>query len=74
MKATRFIGKVLPDGRLAIPKKYAAEVGKQYEVILIPLEEASIYDYTAQLARQKGFSRLSEKEVEQIIHESRGVK
>jgi len=73
MEAKKFIGKVLPDGHLSLPQDTAREVGKIFEVILIPLEEAEIYSYAEALAEEKGFSRLSEEEIERIIHESRGI-
>jgi len=41
---------------------------------LIPVEEAEIYSYTENLAEEKGFSILTEAEIEKIIHESRRVR
>lgn len=74
MEAKKFIGKVLPDGHLSLPEETAKEVGKIFEVILIPLEEAEIYPYAETLAKERGFSKLTEEEVERIIHESRGIR
>jgi hypothetical protein len=74
MEAKRFISKVLPDGHLSLPEDMAEDVGKFFEVILIPLEETEIYSYTEALAEEKGFSALTEEDIERIIHESRGVK
>jgi len=73
MKAKKFIGKVLPDGHLSLPEDTAKEVGKVFEVILIPLEEAEAYSYAETIAKEKGFSRLAEEDIERIIHESRGI-
>jgi hypothetical protein len=74
MEAKKFISKVLPDGHLSLPEDTAKEVGKIFEVILIPLEEAEIYSYAETLAKEKGFSKFTEKDIERIIHESRGIK
>ncbi len=73
MEAKRFISKVLPDGHLSLPESTAKEVGKVFEVILIALEEAEIYSYAEALAKEKGFATLTEKDIERIIHESRGI-
>lgn len=74
MEARKFIGKVLPDGHLSLPEDAAKDIGKVFEVILIPLEEAEVYSYTENLAKEKGFSMLTEADIERIIHESRGIK
>ena len=74
MEIKKFIGKILPDGHLSLPANAAEEIGKIYEVILIPVKEAEIYSYTENLAEEKGFSILTEAEIEKIIHESRGVR
>lgn len=73
MEAKKFISKVLPDGHLALPDDMSKEVGKVFEVILIPLEEPEIYSYAEALAKEKGFSELTEKDIERIIHESRSI-
>lgn len=73
MEAKRFISKVLPDGHLSLPEDTAKDVGRVFEVILIPLEEAEIYSYAQTLAKEKGFSKLTEDDIERIIHESRGI-
>lgn len=70
----RFIGKVLTDGHLSLPEDISSEVGKVFEVILIPLEEADIYSYAESIAAKKGFSSLTEEDIEKIIHESRGIR
>lgn len=70
MEAKKFISKVLPDGHLSLPEDTAKEVGKVFEVILIPLEEAEVYSYAETLAKEKGFSKLTEEDIERIIHES----
>lgn len=74
MEAKKFISKVLPDGHLSLPEDTAKEVGKVFEVILIPLEEAEVYSYAETLAKEKGFSILTEEDIERIIHESRGIR
>jgi hypothetical protein len=74
MEIKKFIGKILPDGHLSLPANAAEEIGKVYEVILIPVEEADIYSYTETLAEEKGFSILTEADIEKIIHESRGIR
>jgi hypothetical protein len=70
--ARRFIGKVLPDGHLSLPEDAAKEVGSVFDVVLIPVEEPDIYSYAESLAKEKGFSDLTEHDIEKIIHESRG--
>ena len=74
MEAKKFISKVLPDGHLSLPEDTAKEVGKIFEVILIPLEEAEIYSYAETLAKEKDFSKFTEEDIERIIHESRGIR
>jgi hypothetical protein len=74
MEAKKFISKVLPDGHLSLPEDTAKDVGKVFEVILIPLQEAEIYSYTEALAKEKNFSQLTEEDIEKIIHESRGIR
>jgi len=74
MEAKKFISKVLPDGHLSLPEDTAKEVGKVFEVILIPLEEADVYSYVESLAKEKGFLTVTEEEIERIIHESRGIR
>jgi hypothetical protein len=73
MEAKRFISKVLADGHLSLPEDTAQGVGKIYEVILIPLEDADVYSYGESLAKDKGISKLTEKDIERIVHESRGI-
>ena len=74
MEAKRFISKVLPDGHLSLPEDTAKDVGKVFEVILIPFEETEIYSFTETLAKEKGLAKFTEKDIEKIIHESRGVR
>lgn len=76
MKSTirRFIGKVLPDGHLSLPDETAKEVGSVFDVVLMPVEDSEIYSFTESLAREKGFINFTEKDVERIIHESRGIR
>ena len=76
MKGTvkRFIGKVLPDGHLSLPEETAKEVGTVFDVVLMPLDDPEIYSFAESLAREKGFIRFSEEDVERIIHESRDIR
>lgn len=74
MKAKKFIGRVLPDGHLSLPEDAAKEIGKVFEVILLPVEEVNVYGYAEELAAEKGFATLTEKDIEKIIHDSRNVK
>lgn len=73
MQAKKYIGKVLPDGHLSLPEDTAKQVGSIFEVILLPIEQTDIYSFTEVLAEEKGFCNYSEKDIERIIHESRGV-
>ena len=73
MEVKRFISKIPQDGRLILPKDTAKEFGKIVEVILIPFSEADIYSYAENLAKEKNFSLLTEVDVENIIHGSRGI-
>ncbi|MBI5675865.1 MAG: hypothetical protein HZC48_08605 [Nitrospirae bacterium] len=71
--ARRFIGKVMPDGHLSLPEDAAKEIGSVFDVLLMPVEEPDVYGYAASLAKEKGFSDLTENDIEKIIHESRGI-
>jgi len=55
MEARKFISKVLPDGHLSLPEDAAKDVGKIFEVILIPFEEADIFSYAENLAEKRDF-------------------
>ncbi len=68
-----FIGKVLPDGHLSLPEDTAKEVGSVFEVVLTPIEKSDIHRYAESLVKEKGFSELTEEDIERIIHESRGI-
>lgn len=72
MKVKKYIGKVLQDGHLSLPKEIAKDVGKEFEVILFPKED--IYSYSDKIAKEKRFFQYTEEDIEKIIHESRGVK
>jgi len=74
VEAKRFIGEVLDDGHLSLPGDTARQVGKQFEVILLPIEQAEIGAYAESVARRKGFADLTEEDVARIIHESRGIR
>ena len=73
METIKFISKVLPDGHLSLPENTAKNIGKVFKVILVPFEEADVYTYTEALAKEKGFSGLTEDDIERIVHESRGI-
>ncbi|MFQ5864487.1 MAG: hypothetical protein ACE5IW_04570 [bacterium] len=73
MEANKFIGKVLKDGHLSLPEEIAKQVGKIFEVILLPVGQNNIYSYSEMIAKEKGFSQYTEKDIEKIIHESRGI-
>ncbi len=70
----RFIGKVLPDGHLSLPEDMAKDTGSVFDVLLIPVEEPDIYTFAESLAKEEGFSDLTEQDIERIIHESRGIR
>lgn len=72
--ARRFIGKVLSDGHLSLPEDLAKEAGNIFDVLLLPVEEPDIYSYAESIAKEKGFSELTEQDVERIVHESRGIR
>ncbi|MDN3512963.1 MAG: hypothetical protein NG747_01030 [Candidatus Brocadia sp.] len=72
--AKKFIGKVLPDGHLSLPEDTAKEVGCVFEVVLTPIVKSDIHRYAESLAKEKGFSELTEEDIERIIHESRGIR
>ena len=74
MQATRIIGKVLPNGSIALPKEFSKKAGKVYEIILIPVDEPGIYEYCENIAKEKKIPRLTESALEKIIHNSRRVK
>lgn len=74
MEAKKFIGKVLPDGHLSLPEDTATRIGTIFEVILLPINSTDIYSFAEKIAQEKGFKPLDEKSIENIIHESRGLK
>ncbi|MFH1259655.1 MAG: hypothetical protein ABII74_07605 [Elusimicrobiota bacterium] len=74
MEAKKFISKVLADGHLSLPEDVAKELGKVFEVILVPFGETEVYSYAEALAKERGFSAIKEDDIQKIIHESRGVK
>ncbi|MCX5859518.1 MAG: hypothetical protein NT056_06425 [Proteobacteria bacterium] len=74
MEGIKFIGKVLADGHLDLPKDKAKEVGKLYEVTIVPLEESGVYSTAEKIASDKGFYVLTEGDIEKIIHESRNIR
>ena len=75
MEAIKYYGKVLSDGHLSLPKGKTFLKGKTFEVILLPINEKdAFYNYTEELAVQKGFNHYSQKDIERIIHKSRNVK
>ena len=74
MEAKRYLGKVLADGHLSLPEDTAKKVGTMFDVFLLPINQTDIYSFTESIAKEKGFSHYSEKDIEKIIHESRGLK
>ena len=74
MEASKFISKVLKDGHLSLPPEIGKKVGEVFEVILLPVEDTSIYSYSEGIAKDKKIQLLTEKDIEKIIHESRGLK
>lgn len=74
MEATKFIGKVLKNGHLSLPEDIAKEIGKSFEVILLPVSQNNIYEFAEKLAAEKGFNHYTEADIEKIIHESRGIR
>ena len=74
MQTRMYLGKVLPDGHLTLPKEVAKKVGQEFKVVLFPAARNSIYKFTEKLARDKEFERYTEDDIEQIIHESRGIR
>ncbi len=74
MQAKQFIGTVLEDGHLSLPREMATEVGKQFKVTMLPIDGAGVFEGGEELAKQKGFSDLTEDDLERIIHETRGVR
>jgi len=58
---------------LTLPKELAKRVGEKFEVAIFPMKRNSIYAFTKNLARRKKFTGYSEKDIEKIIHESRGI-
>ncbi len=73
MDATKYIGEVLPDGHLSLPEETAKQVGKVFEVILLPAQQNGIYTFSETLAKEKGILHYTEEDIERIIHESRGL-
>ena len=43
-------------------------------MVLTPIEKSDIHSYAESLAKEKGFSELTEEDIERIIHESRGIR
>jgi hypothetical protein len=74
MEAKRYIGEALDDGHLSLPGDTARQIGKQFEVILLPIEGNETGEYAESLARRKGFADLTEEDVARVIHESRGIR
>jgi len=72
MSATKFLGRVLEDGHLSLPKEVAEQKGREFEVVLVSNGEKEIFGYAESLARQKGFDRLTEEDVARIVQEVRG--
>ncbi len=74
METKKFVSTVLPDGHLSLPEDTAKEIGKTYDVILIPRDNTNVYTYAETLAKKNKLTPLTEIEIERIIHESRGIR
>ncbi len=79
-KTIRFIGKVLPDGHLSIPKEVAKDTGKGVEVIMNPVEvddiKQTILLYLEGRLEKKGSFEdivLNSSELEQAIKDAFGT-
>ncbi len=40
-KSYKFIGRVLPDGHLSLPQEAAGDTGKEFEVVMRPLDDTA---------------------------------
>ena len=78
MKAYRLVTRVAKTKKIAVGR-VPFPPGTTVEVIVRETSRdgrqkvASIYDYTRELVKQKRLPRYSLREIERIIHESRGV-
>ena len=55
--------------------RYHVHIKKSvYDVVRMPVEGAEIYSFAESLAKEKGFVTFTEKDIERIIHESRGIR
>jgi hypothetical protein len=78
-RKTKAVKDSLPKDKIKFKAKKSDVIGSLtreeiYEDIPMPLDDADIYSYAEKLAKEKGFSELTEKDIERIIHESRGIK
>lgn len=72
-EAIRFIGKVLSDGHLSLPIEAAQQIGTTFDVVLLPVKNQDIYGFAESLAEEKGFSSMTLNDIENLVHESRGI-
>ncbi|MBI3989146.1 MAG: hypothetical protein HY347_05975 [candidate division NC10 bacterium] len=75
MQAYRKLIAVPKDRKIAL-EKVPFKPGTPVEVIVIPAETvpSDIYAYTAELVKRKKIPRYTLREIERIVHESRGVR
>ncbi len=75
MRAFRKRAKVAPDRGLRL-SKVPFEPGTSVEIIVVPTRgaEPPIYRLTAAAIRRRRIPRYSLKDIERIVHESRGIR
>lgn len=75
MRAYRKLTRVAQDRGVRVGK-VPFKPGTSVEVIVVPAgrEESSIYQRTAAIVRGRRLPRYSLKEIERIVHESRGIR
>ena len=74
----KFIGKVLPDGHLSIPAELAKDPGKEFEVIMTPIDDIQKYIslYIEGRISKKGKLKdisLNFKEIEKALKKTFGT-
>lgn len=80
-KTYRFIGRILPDGHMSIPEDLKTEAGREFEVVLTPLDDIrnTILLYRKGLIKKKGkfediiFTPSEIEEVRSAIYETFGT-
>lgn len=72
MSNKTFIGRILPDGHLSLPEEAAKDIGKSFQVTLVPLDELpDASDWVGRLAEIHHLGHLTEEDVEKIIQDVR---